>query len=432
LTLAAAFLSSSGRGFREQNLMKKDDKTRDLRRMKWAATGLLIAMIALFAGAGFYEHAYPVLGFVRAFAEAGMAGGIADWFAVTALFRHPLGLPLPHTAIIPRNKDRIGENLGNFFEQNFLSQEIVAAKLAEVDLAGAFVRWIGRPEQTRQIADHLAALVPKLLATVDGEDVERFARHTIEALVRDIELAPLAAGLLTQAAQSIEYDAIITPALEELALLFHENRDVIRHRVREGTGWIWQRIAFDEKVADAVIKVIDEAMREVRDNPDHLWRRRFGEFAQELAAGLVTSPAYMAKFEALREQLLAHPAFAASVAGLWSELIHRASTDTRAPDSVLRARLHTTVTQWTQDALRDEALRERLNDRAREAILGMMPSQRHALAQLIADTVRRWDTATVTRKVEVEVGRDLQFVRINGTLIGGLVGLALHALGLLV
>jgi uncharacterized membrane-anchored protein YjiN (DUF445 family) len=412
--------------------MKREEKTRELLRMKSAATGLLIAMVALFAGARLYEHAYPMLGFVRAFAEAGMAGGIADWFAVTALFRHPLGLPLPHTAIIPRNKDRIGENLGNFFEQNFLSQDVVAAKLANVDFAGAFVRWIGEPDRTRQIADYLTAQVPELLSTVDGEDVERFARRALAGRIREVELEPLATGLLTQIMGSIDFDAIVTPALEELALLFHENRDVIRRRVREGTGWLWQRVSLDEKVADAVIKVIDEALNEVRDVTDHPWRRRFGEFAQERVLELAGSPAYLAKFEALREQLLGHPAFAACVSGLWRELVERSRADTHAPDSVIQTRLQAIIEQWAQDALHDEALLVRLNERVREAILDIVPAQRHELARLIADTVRRWDTATVTQKLEAEVGHDLQFVRINGTLIGGLVGLALHALGMLV
>ncbi len=389
-------------------------------------------MIALFAGSAFYERAYPVLGFVRAFAEAGMAGGIADWFAVTALFRHPLRLPLPHTAIIPRNKDRIGENLGNFFEQNFLSREDIAAKLADVDLSGAFMRWIGKPEQTSQIADYLAGLMPDFLARVGTEDVEQFTRRALAARVREIELAPLVAGVLTEIAQSVDYDALITPALEELALLFHENHDVIRRRVREGTGWIWQRIALDDKVADAVIRVIDEAMRDVRDNPDHPWRHRFGEFAHEFVAGLAASPAYLAKCEAWREQLLAHPAFATWVSSLRNELVQRLRTDTQAPDSVVKARLQELIAQWSREALRDESLRSRLNERAREAILDMMPAQRHELARLIADTVRRWDTATVTEKLELEVGRDLQFVRVNGTLIGGIVGLVLHALGALI
>ncbi len=411
---------------------KPQDKARDLLRMKAAATGLLVAMIALFAGSAFYERAYPLLGFVRAFAEAGMAGGIADWFAVTALFRHPLRLPLPHTAIIPRNKDRIGENLGSFFEKNFLSREDIAAKLADVDLSGAFMRWIGKPEQTRQIADYLGTLTPDLLASVGSEDVEQFARSALAARIREIELAPLVGGILTEVAQSIDYDALITPALEELALLFHENHDVIRRRVREGTGWIWQRIALDDKVADAVIRVIDEAMRDVRDNPEHPWRRSFGEFAHELVAGLAVSPTYLAKCEAWREELLAHPAFAASVSSLWTELVERARVDAEAPDSAVKARLQALIEQWTRQALNDEALRVRLNERVRETILDMMPAQRHELARLIADTVRRWDTATVTEKIEVEVGRDLQFVRVNGTLIGGLVGLVLHALGMLV
>jgi uncharacterized membrane-anchored protein YjiN (DUF445 family) len=413
---------------------KRDEKARDLRRMKWAATGLLIAMIALFAGATFFQRAYPMLpllGAVRAFAEAGIAGGMADWFAITALFRHPLGLPLPHTAIIPRNKDRIGENLGNFFERNFLSQEIVAEKLASVDLSGAFLRWIGKPEQVEQIADYVSALAPDLFDRVDNDEIEHFAQHVLAARIRQIELAPLAQSVLAQVAQNVDYATILTPALEELALLFHDNKDVIRRRVRAETAWIWQRVALDEKVADAVIRVLDDALKEVRNTPDHPWRRRFSDFAHELLTDLTTSPAYLAKWEALREQFLDSGGFAAGVASLWRELGQNLRADTRSSTSLVRMRLHAVIAQWAHDALNDQALQVRLNARAREAILGMIPAQRHELARLIADTVRRWDTATVTQKIEVEVGRDLQFVRINGTLIGGLVGLALHALGML-
>jgi uncharacterized membrane-anchored protein YjiN (DUF445 family) len=403
-------------------------KSRDLRRMKWAATGLLIAMVALFVVARRYEDVHPALGFMRAFAEAGMAGGIADWFAVTALFRHPIGLPLPHTAIIPRNKDRIGRNLGAFFEVNFLSKEVVSAKLADIDLAGALIRWIGRPAQTAQIADYLAELAPDLLAKAGGEDLEKLARDTLANHIRGVELAPIASSVLTQIAMGIDYDKIITRLFEEQVQLLHLNKDVIRQRVREGTGWVWRRVSLDEKISDSLIRVMDEALAEVRDMPDHPWRGRFTEVAHGWIVALAESPAFLAQWEKLREEMLSHPAFSGCIGTLLAELTQMLRADTQSPDSLVRARLNLIISQWANDALQDQALQARLNQRARYTLATTIAAQRHELAHLIADTVRRWDTATVTRKIEVEVGSDLQFVRINGTLIGGLVGLALHAL----
>ncbi|WP_427306161.1 DUF445 domain-containing protein [Cupriavidus sp. H39] len=403
-------------------------KSRDLRRMKWAATGLLIGMAALFIVARRYEDAHPAIGFLRAFAEAGMAGGIADWFAVTALFRHPLGLPLPHTAIIPRNKDRIGRNLGAFFEANFLSKEVVSAKLADIDLAGSFIRWIDRPAQTAQIADYLAELAPELLAKADSKDLENLARETLANHIGRVELAPIASSVLTQISKGIDYDKIITRLFEEQVQLLHLNKDAIRQRVRESTGWIWQRVSLDEKISDSLIRVMDEALAEVRDMPDHPWRGRFTEVAHGWIITLAESPAFLTQWEKLREDMLAHPAFSGWIRNVLAELTEMLRTDTRSPDSLVRARLRAIISQWAHDALQDRALQARLNERARYTLATTIAAQRHELAQLIADTVRRWDTATVTRKIEVEVGSDLQFVRINGTLIGGLVGLALHAL----
>ncbi|WP_354682366.1 DUF445 domain-containing protein [Cupriavidus necator] len=405
-----------------------DAKSRDLRRMKLAATGLLIGMVALFLIARRFEDVHPAIGFLRAFAEAGMAGGIADWFAVTALFRHPIGLPLPHTAIIPRNKDRIGRNLGAFFEANFMSKEVVSAKLAEFDLAGAFIRWIGRPAQTAQIADYLAELAPDLLAKAGGKDLENLARETLAERIRGVELAPLATAALTQIAKGIDYDKIITRLFEEQVQLLHLNKDVIRQRVREGTGWLWQRVSLDEKISDSLIRVMDEALAEVRDMPDHPWRARFTEVAHGWIMAMAEAPAFLTQWEKLREEMLAHPAFAGGISNLLAELTQMLRADTQSPDSLVRARLRAIISQWAHDALQDQALQARVNERARYTLATTITAQRHELAELIADTVRRWDTATVTRKIEVEVGRDLQFVRINGTLIGGLVGLALHAL----
>ncbi|MEM5435968.1 DUF445 domain-containing protein [Paraburkholderia diazotrophica] len=411
--------------------MEIDGRMRQLRHMKLAATGLLVAMVALFAGARLLEHLHPLLGYVRAFAEAGIAGGLADWFAITALFRRPLGLPLPHTAIIPRKKRRIAQNLGQFFERNFLSPEVVAVKLADVDLARPFLQWIAQPQQVDQIADYLTAVVPNEIDALDVHRLDRMALNAISERVRELDLSPIATGVLARLTQGIDYDTIIVAALDELGLLVDDNRDVIRGRVRNETGWILQRMSVDAKVTDAVIKVLDDALDEVRNTRDHPWRRRLSMLAHEQLLALGESPMYLAKWNALRDEALQSEAFCQRIGCVRCDLLGRLRADMQSPDSFVGARLHAAVEQSVQDASKDERLRERLTACARDAILDVIPALRHELGLLIADTVSRWDTATVTWKIELEVGRDLQFVRINGTLIGGLVGLLLHAIGAL-
>ncbi|WP_198017955.1 DUF445 domain-containing protein [Burkholderia sp. WSM2230] len=399
--------------------------------MQMAATGLLVAMVALFGGMSMLAHLHPAFGYARAFAEAGMAGGVADWFAVTALFRRPLGLPLPHTAIIPRKKHRIAENLGRFFELNFLSDDVVAAKLAGIDLAGPLSRWVSEPQQIEQIADYLTALVPGKVDALDAQALDRLVRDAISARVREIDVASIAADVLPQLTQSIDYDTIIVAALDELNLLIEDNKDVIRGRVRSETGWILQRMSVDAKVADAIVKVLGDALDEIRATPDHPWRRRLSMLAHEQLLALSESPTYLAKWVALRDGMLQSDAFSERIGGMRRDLVESLRADARSPDSLVRTTLRATIEQLAGDASKDELLRARLNACAREAILDMMPALRHELGELIADTVSRWDAATATAKIELEIGRDLQFVRINGTLIGGLVGLLLHAVGAL-
>lgn len=408
--------------------MNETEKARGYARMKRIATGLLGAMAAVYAAASAYEPAYPVLGFVRAFAEAAMVGAIADWFAVTAIFRHPLGLPLPHTAIIPKNKDRIGENLGKFVERNFLSAENLAAKIEDIDFTAAFAEWLNEPARSRGIASRVTAFVPELLATIDDEAMQRFVRENLTERMRRIDTAPLVGKLVDALVDSGRYEQVVTAVLQQLALLFHENKDNIRHRVRENTAWLWQQLSIDEKVSDNVISVVDGILTELSENPRHASRQRFYQAMEAFVEELKTSPAYLARWEALKEELLAHPAVARYLSDLWSEIKQGIQSDAASADSTIRARLETLIAGTSETLLREDAVRERLNAWLREAMLDVIRARGHEIARLIADTVRQWDTATVTEKIELEVGKDLQFIRINGTLIGGMVGLVLHAL----
>lgn len=408
-----------------------DGKTRAYTRMKRLASGLLAAMAGVYAVSRVYESRLPALGFARAWAEAAMVGGIADWFAVTALFRHPLRLPLPHTAIIPRNKDRIGENLAKFVETNFLAPEVIAGKLERIDFTTQFARWLSEPARIRQLAHWALDFLPTLLAAIDDEDVRRFIHDNLARRVRDVQ-TPLIVGTIAETLlEDDRHQAVVTELLQQLTQLFEEHKPLLRQRVRESTAWIWKKLSIDEKVSDNLIAVVDETLKDLSGNPDHAWRRGFDDAIRNFVVQLKTSPDYLAKWEALKERLLDHPALKQYLATIWSDIKASVERDAAAPHSYVSARLEDALGGVAKGLLDDAAMRERLNVWLRETMLTVIGAQRHAIARLISDTVRHWDADTVTQKIEIEVGRDLQFVRINGTIIGGIVGLVLHTLDVL-
>ncbi len=405
-----------------------DRKVRGYLRMRRLATALLAAMAGIDVVSRIFEPRYPALGFVRASAEAAMVGGIADWFAVTALFRHPLGLPLPHTAIIARNKDRIGENLATFVETNFLAPEIIADKLERIDFAVQFADWLAVPERGRQIAQWLLEFLPNLLAAIDDEDVRRFIHDNVAQRVHEIDTRVVVGTIAETLLEDNRHQAVVTELLEQLARLFEEHKPLIRERVRDSTAWLWKKLSIDEKVSDNLIAVVDDTLKELTDNPDHAWRLGFDEAIRRFVVELRTSPDYLAKWDALKHRFVAHPALAAYLSTIWRDIKASIERDAAAPHSYIRTRIEEAIAGIAQGLLDDTAMREKLNAWLRETMLTVVAGQRHAIARLISETVHHWDTATVTQKIEFEVGRDLQFVRINGTVIGGIVGLLLHAI----
>jgi uncharacterized membrane-anchored protein YjiN (DUF445 family) len=408
-----------------------DDKISAYTRMKRLATGLLAAMAGVYVVSRLYEPRIPALGFARAWAEAAMVGGIADWFAVTALFRHPLRLPLPHTAIIPRNKDRIGDNLGKFVETNFLAPEIIAGKLERIDFTTQFARWLSEPARIAQLARWALDFLPSLLAAVDDEAVRRFIHNNLAERVRSVP-APLVVGAIAETLlEDDRHQAVVTELLQQLTQLFEEHKPLVRQRVRESTAWIWKKLSIDEKVSDNLIAVVDETLKDLSENPDHAWRRGFDDAIRNFVMQLKTSPDYLAKWEALKGRLLDHPALKHYLATIWSDIKASVERDAAAPHSHVGARIEEALAGIAKGLLDDASMRERLNVWLRETMLNIIGAQRHAIARLISDTVRHWDADTVTQKIEIEVGRDLQFVRINGTIIGGIVGLVLHTLDVL-
>jgi len=395
------------------------------------ATGLLVVMAVAFLIAQHFEPMHPALPWVRSFAEAAMVGALADWFAVVALFRHPLGVPIPHTAIVPRNKDRIARNLATFVETNFLVPAVVREKIAGVDLAGSFAEWLIDAERPRKLAERAADRIPGLLTALGGDLRERLQR-TLEDLLRDVDVAPIAGELLLAVTADGRHHHLVDQLIEELARLLAEYEPAIRAKVRDKTAWLWRSLRTDVTVSDKIIAAAEEVIAEMSRDRQHPWREKFDAVLAELAGELKTSPVYRQRLDALKAGLLEHPAFHRYLSRVWDGLQEAVAADVAGERSLIAHALERGIASLGETLASDEATRGRLNRWLRSAIVRVVETQRHEIGQLIADTIGRWDTGTFTDRIESYVGDDLQYIRINGTVIGGLIGLGLHGVSLLI
>jgi uncharacterized membrane-anchored protein YjiN (DUF445 family) len=399
------------------------------RGMKIVATGLLVAMAAVFVAARALEPHYPALAYVKSFAEAAMVGGLADWFAVTALFRHPLGLPIPHTAIIPRNKDRIGEALASFIRDNFLSPSVVARRMRKLDVAGAAGRFLQTPagEGTR-IRAGASRLIADIFESLDDERLGGIVKGAISTRLRNSEVSPLLGHALASAINEDRHVPMLEAAIRWMARALDANETLIRDMVKKKANWVLKLAGLETKLADAIIDGLRKLTAEMSTDPAHPVRIKVEEALAQLANDLQTRPETRARVEAIKEQLLDNRSVGLWLDTLWQkgrEAIIRAA---RNPDAVMAGKLGDVLKSMGGTLEKDPRIRAAINEFARRAAVGMTASYGGSIVKLVSETIHGWDARTVTARLEGAVGRDLQYIRINGTIVGGLVGLVLHLL----
>ena len=399
------------------------------RGMKLVATGLLVVMAAVFFGARAFEPAYPWLAYVKAFAEAAMVGGLADWFAVTALFRHPLGLPIPHTAIIPRNKDRIGEALARFLQENFLIPSVVARRMQRIDVAGATGRFLQTPagEGTR-IRAGASRLIADIFESLDDERLGGIVKGAISSRLRKTEISPLLGHALASAINEDRHVPMLEAAIRWMARALDANEPLIRDMVHKKANWILKLAGLDAKLADAIIDGLRKLTVEMSTDPGHPVRIKIEEALAQLANDLQTKPETRERVETMKEQLLDNKSVSLWLDALWQRGREAIIKAARNPDRVLAGKLGEVLKSMGSTLESDRRIRAAINQFARRAAVGMAASYGSQIVKLVSETVRGWDAQTVTNRLEAAVGRDLQYIRINGTLVGGLVGLVLHVL----
>ena len=397
--------------------------------MKAAATGLLVAMAAIFLVTRLFEDRYPGLAYVKAFAEAAMVGGLADWFAVTALFRHPLGLPIPHTAIIPRNKDRIAEALASFLKENFLIAPVVARRMRNIDVAGAAGRFLRAPEgDGTRIRQGASRLIADIFEGLDDERLGGIVKGAISSRLRSMEVSPLLGGALASAINEDRHVPMLEAGIRWMARALDANESLIREMVHKRASWVLRLAGLDSKLADAIVDGLRKLTSEMATDPAHPVRQKAEEALAQLANDLQTKPETRARVEAMKDELLANKSVGLWLDALWQrgrEAIIRAA---RNPDAALAGKLGEVLRSMGTTLEGDPRIRAAINQFARRAVAGMAASYGSSIVKLVSETIRGWDARTITARLEAAVGRDLQYIRINGTVVGGLVGVALHLL----
>ncbi len=397
--------------------------------MRHIATGLLVLMAVVFAFARLMRERHPAFGFIGAFAEAAMVGAIADWFAVTALFRHPLGLKIPHTAIIPSNKERIGENLGNFLEHNFMSYAVVHGELERIDFAGSAASWLDHPANARAVALQVTSAVPALLRMVEDKDAAMFLRDALAGALKDVKLAPLLSRLLSVLVAGRQHHVLLEKLLGIVANALEAHRPYIRQKVHEHSPK-WLPKAIDEKFYERLMAGVQNTLEDIQGE-DSEWRERFQAATEELIENLATSPEYEEKLRALLDSSLGHPLFRGYVGQVWDDVRQRLLADTSSPNSRITAHVEQALRAFSGALGRNQAVQVKLNEWIRTFAAETIVAKRELIVDLVRRVIRSWDTETLSRKFELHVGRDLQYIRINGTIVGGLVGLLLHTVGML-
>ena len=391
--------------------------------MRRIATGLLGLMAAMFIFSGAFMGRWPWLAYARAFAEAGMVGACADWFAVTALFRQPLGLPIPHTGIVPRKKEQIGEALGEFIAENFLTEAVLDAKLRQLEIARWGADWLSEPANAERLAQRITSLSRELLDLVAPQARRDFMAAVVKDIANALPAASLASSVLRALWLEGRTQAFLDYILDFVSRSLATNEDLIRGQV-SGRTFRWAPRWLDRKIGDRIIQALAEVVEDMR-HADHPWREQVRVSISEVIDRLDTDPAFREQVEALKKELVAHPLVLGNLERIWSEAESRVNPQT--PEGMLAmtqlaTRLLVSAGDWLEK--RDDA-REIFNGWARLAAQLVIAPRRHEIGRFIAEIVAGWDTRGIVEKLELQVGRDLQYIRINGTLVGGLVGLSI-------
>lgn len=405
------------------------ERRRGLRRMKVVATSFLVGATVIFLVCTWAQshHAAPWVGYVRAAAEAGMVGALADWFAVTALFKHPLGLPIPHTAIIKRKKDQLGEGLGTFVRENFMSPEVIGTKLRDAQVASRAGKWLSDTEHAQRVAAEASTVLRVLVEMLRDEDVQQVLDRMIVKRIAEPKWGPPVGRVLTSLLEERRQEALIQ-LLADRAFEWSINSSEIIARVIERDSPTWSPRWVDNLIGERIHRELVDFTDKVRRNPDHELRRSATKFLFEFAADLQNDDATIARAEKVKDQLMARDEVAKAAETAWTAAKRIILESVDDPSSTLRSRIADTVVRVGESLRDDVELRDKVDNWIVRAAQHLVSEYGTEITAIITETIERWDADMASDRIELHVGRDLQFIRINGTVVGSLAGLAIYSI----
>jgi len=402
----------------------------ELRRVKSLATLVLAVTFAVFITAKWLLPVHPVFGFVAAFAEAATIGGLADWYAVVALFRRPLGLPIPHTAIIQGNQHRIADKLGEFIEVHFLEAGPVEAKLRQVDFASFAAAWLRDGKKSEDLARFVLRLLPEAMSATESSGLMTFISRRVTAQLMAIDLAPLAAGTLRSFMQDGRHQGLLDDILRAIhqTLTSAETMAVIREKIRGEMPTLLKLYRADRFVVNRIVASVTHFFEEVQGDPDHPFRGEFNRMLMSLADKLGSDPAFAKRIEGLKRDLLARPELGDLARNVWSNARNFIERSASGETQVLQQHLARMFVEAGEALAGDAEMRGEINQGLVAVLRSFIADQKSGVSTFIADQVKGWDMAQLISLIEINIGKDLQYIRFNGSLIGGLAGLALYTL----
>ncbi|WP_415325144.1 DUF445 domain-containing protein [Chryseobacterium sp. MMS23-Vi53] len=409
--------------------MNDEAKRKQLRKYKAFATGLFLMMAVIFIATTILQKTNDShwLGYVRAFSEAAMVGALADWFAVTALFRHPLGLPIPHTNLIESSKQSLGDNLGSFVVNNFLSPQNIRPYIQKLKISNFVGEWLGKEKNQDALLKNLSDIVLDILNKLDDSEVSHFISKKVSEMTDNIKLNAILGNGINYLLDKNDHQRIITNLSSQIKSYILENEEMIKDRVKKGS-YTFIPAFVDNKIADKIATGLSDFFKEIEEDPNHEIRSLVTKKIYDFSNELKQDPKWEDEFKNIKNDLLKNDKLNEYSNDIWISIKNTLTKELQEDGSSLKNYLSKNLNEFSQNLKNDENLQKKIDDWVRVTAYKYILKNTHQFGNLISSTVGNWQGKELSEKLELEVGKDLQFIRVNGTLVGGLVGLIIYTI----
>ncbi|MGE4514245.1 MAG: DUF445 domain-containing protein [Chryseobacterium sp.] len=409
--------------------MNDEAKRKQLRKYKAFATGLFLLMAMIFIATTLLQKNINShwIGYVRAFSEAAMVGALADWFAVTALFRHPLGLPIPHTNLIENSKQRLGDNLGSFVVNNFLSSQNIRPYIQKLKISGFVGEWLGKDKNQEVVIRNISDIVLDILNKLDDSSVSQFITKKVQEMTADIKLNKIVGNGISYIIEKNDHQRIVTNLSSQIKNYIIENDEMIKERVKKGS-YTFIPSFVDNKIADKIAVGLSDFFKEIEEDPEHEIRALITQKIHEFSIDLKEDPKWDEEFTSIKNDLLKGNKIEEYSIDIWISIKNTLKNELQEEQSALKIYLSRNINEFSENLKTDENLQNKIDEWVRVTAYKYILKNTHQFGNLISSTVGNWQGKELSEKLELEVGKDLQFIRVNGTLVGGLVGLIIYTI----